>query len=127
MYYRVGNRNENLLETASVEIAVGLHDFEDADDLLASMGYDDPEDGETDALFWDEDGHFGEGFYYAGVCCCESLDDLKAYFNTVLLGTDALKDACVFVFDGDWVDSCNDGEVVNPTKLVETLNIEALK
>ena len=44
-------------------------------------------------------------FDYAGVCCCESLEELKAYFNTSILGTDALKDSCIFVFDGDWVDS----------------------
>ena len=126
MYFRVGNRNENLLETVSVEIAVELHGYEDADDLLASMGYGDPEDGETDALFWDEDGHFGSGFYYAGVCCCDSLEALKGYFHTSVLGTDTLKDACVFVFEGDWVDSCNDGEVVNPTKLLAILDTEVL-
>ena len=127
MYYRVASKNENLLETASVEIAVDAHGFENADELLKTLGVDDPEDAETDSLFWDDEGHFGAGLYYAGVCCCESLEELKAYFNTSILGTDALKDSCIFVFDGDWVDSCNDGEVVNPTEIIEVLQIEVLQ
>ena len=126
MYFRVGNKNENLLETASVEIAVEAHGFEDAAELLETLGVDDPEDAETDSLFWDDEGHFGAGLYYTGVCCCDSLEALKSYFNTGTLGTDALKDACVFVFEGDWVDSCNDGEVVNPTEILEKLNINVL-
>lgn len=126
MYFRVGNRNENILEATSVEVAVELHGFEDADDLLVSLGFDGPEDGETESLFWDEDGHFGAGFYYAGVCCTESLDALADYFSTAVLGTNALKDAVVFVFEGEWLDSCNDGEVVNPTKLLAILDPEIL-
>ena len=80
------------------------------------------------SLFWDDEGHFGAGLYYAGVCCCESLEELKAYFNTAVLGTDALKDSCIFVLTAiERLTPCNDGEVVNPTEIIEVLQIEVLQ
>ena len=124
MYFRVGNKNENILEVASVEVAVESHGYENADELLTMMGYEDSEDGETESLFWDENGHFGAGFYYPGVCCTDSIEALSSYFRNT---TEGLDDAAVFVFEGDWVDSCNDGDVVNPTKLLAILDTEILK
>ena len=126
MYYRVGNKNENLLETASVELATELHNVS-LEEIFETYGVEDEGELEEvleDELFFDSEGHFGAGIYYNGVCCCESLEALKSYFG---VGVDSLDDSVVFVFEGDWMGSCNDGEVVNPTKLVEALNIEVLK
>ena len=124
-YFRVGNKKENLLETTSVELAVELHNIT-PEEIFETYGVEDEdelEDALEDELFFDPDGHFGAGIYYNGVCCCESIEDLKNYFGT---GVNALNDSVVFVFEGDWMGSCNDGEVVNPTKLIETLPIEVL-
>ena len=126
MYYRVGNKNENLIETTSVELATELHNIS-LEEIFETYGVEDEDELEgilDDELFFDSEGHFGAGIYYNGVCCCDSIESLKSYFG---VGVDSLNDSVVFVFEGDQMGTCNDGEVVIPTELVETLNIEVLK
>ena len=127
MYYRVGNKNEKILEATSVEIAMESHGFKSVEDLLEAVCAKTTEDAETDSMFWKDDGHFGPGLYYAGVCCSDSLEDLASYFDVGTLGVNHLNDSVIFVFEGDWVDSCNDGDVVNPTKLIEILDVDILE
>ena len=83
IYWRVGNKDENILETCSVELATGLG-YDSVESLLEIAGYDSVEDCEEsldDELFWDDEGHLGAGIYYNGVCCCDSLESLKSYFS----------------------------------------------
>ena len=125
MYFRVADRNENIFETCSVEIAEELnniseeeifemYDVEDGDDLNEML---------EEELFFDDDGHFGAGIYYNGVCCCDSLERLKSYFK---MGSEGLQDSVIFVFEGVLMGYCNDGEVVIPNKLIEILDISQL-
>ena len=112
-------------ETTSVEIAEELNNIS-IENILEMYGVEDIESLEEvlpDELFFDPEGHFGAGIYYNGVCCCESIDDLKSYFG---VGVDALGGSVIFVFEGDWMGSCNDGEVVIPTELIETLSVDML-
>ena len=127
MYYRLGNKTENIFLTASVEIAMELGCFKDKNELLEMLGAETPEDAETESLFWDDDGFFGAGLYYPGVCCCDSLESLASYFNVSVLGTDHLVGSVIFEFEGDWVDSCNDGDVVNPTKIIAVHDVAILE
>ena len=124
-YFRVGNKNENLLETCSVELATDLHCVTE-DEIFEMYGVSD-EDELNDALdthiWFDSEGHFGAGIYYNGVCCAESLKKLKSYFSGNSRG---LEGSVVFVFDGEYMGSCNDGSVVNPTHLIETLSVKVL-
>ena len=124
-YYRVGDEKENIFETCSVELATDLHGVTE-DEIFELYGVSD-EDELNDALdthlWFDSEGHFGAGIYYNGVCCAESLENLKSYFSGSSRG---LQGSVVFVFDGDYMGSCNDGDVVNPTRLIETLSVEVL-
>ena len=123
-YYRVANASENLFETASVEIAEELNNIS-KEEIFEMYGVDNEDDLNNlleDHLFFTE-GHFGAGIYYNGVCCCESLESLRSYFT---LGSEGLEDSVIFVFEGDWIGSCNDGEVVDPTQLIETLSVSIL-
>ena len=125
MYYRVANPNENIFEACSVEIAEKLNNIS-AEDIFEMYGVADEESLEDilpDELFFDPEGHFGAGLYYNGVCCCNSLDALKIYFGGNAEGLEA---SVIFVFEGEWMGSCNDGDVVIPTKLTETLSVEVL-
>lgn len=124
-YFRVANKKENIFETTSVELSEEVNNIS-TEEIFEMYGVDNEEDLNDlldDHLFFDEDGHFGAGIYYNGVCCSDSIESLKSYFS---LGSEALEDSVVFVFEGDWMGSCNDGEVVNPTKLIEILSISIL-
>ena len=124
-YYRVANTNENIFETSSVELAEELHNIS-VEEILEMYGVEDTEELDEaleDHLYFDEDGHFGAGIYYNGVCCSDSIEALKSYFS---LGSKGLEDSVIFVFEGDYMGSCNDGDVVIPTKLIETLDVSIL-
>ena len=125
MYYRVADQNENIFETCSVEIAEELNNISEEEifEMYGVSDEDDLNDLLDDELFFDSEGHFGAGIYYNGVCCCDSLESLKAYFS---LGSEGLSESVIFVFEGDSMGSCNDGEVVNPTKLVDILDVSEL-
>lgn len=125
MYYRVADANENIFEHCSVELAEELNNItsENIFEMYDVDNEDDLNDTLEDHLWFDSDGHFGAGIYYNGVCCCDSLEALKSYFS---LGSQGLGGSVIFVFQGDYMGSCNDGDVVNPTKIVETLDISIL-
>ena len=124
-YYRVANAEENIFETSSVELAEELHNIS-VEEILEIYGVedvDDLNDALEDHLYFDEDGHFGAGIYYNGVCCCESLQDLKSYFA---LGSEGLDESVILVFAGEYIGSCNDGDVVSPTEIIEILSIDSI-
>lgn len=129
-YFRVANKEENILETTSVEIAENLNNIS-VEEIFEMYGVDNEDDLndiiQYDEMHFDADGHFGAGIYYNGVCCSESLEELASYFNVDTLGTDHLSDSVVFEFEGVHVDSCNDGEVVNPTKVIAKHDISILE
>lgn len=125
-YYRVADKNENIFETCSAEIAEKLNNISE-EEIFEMYGVEDEVDLNDcldDELFFDPEGHLGAGIYYNGVCCCDSIESLKSYFR---LGSEGLPEgSVVFVFEGEWMGSCNDGEVVNPTQLIETLDVSIL-
>ena len=125
MYYRVADENENIFEACSVELATDLHGVteEEIFELYGVSDEDELNDALDDHLWFDTEGHFGAGIYYNGVCCAESLESLKSYFNHSSQGLDG---SAIFVFEGDYMGSCNDGDVVNPTSLIEVLPVETL-
>lgn len=126
IYWRVGRKDENPIETCSVEIATGLG-FDSVEDLLEVVGYASVEDCEEnldDVMFWDDDGHLGAGIYYNGVCCSSSLAELAKYFRNT---ADGLSESIIFVFEGEWIGSCNDGDVVIPTKVLATFDTSILE
>lgn len=119
-YVRVASASANLLEETSVE------DAGDAPDAIATrFGLESLTElqaflADHPVLFWDDDGHFGPGVYYVGVCCCDSLTGLADY---ALSRCWAKPGDVVWFFSGEYVGSCNDGDVVCPDEIIGILSL----
>lgn len=119
-YVRVASASANLLEETSVE------DAGDTPDAIATrFGCDTLMElqaflADHPVLFWDAAGHFGPGVYYIGVCCCDSLTGLADY---ALSRHWAKPGDVVWFFSGEYVGSCNDGDVVCPDEIIGILPI----
>ena len=124
-YYRVGDASENIFETWSVELATDLHGVTE-EEIFELYGVSDEEelnDTLPAHLWFDPDGHFGAGVYYYGVCCAESLENLKSYFSHSSRGLDG---SVISVFKGEYIGRCGDGDVVIPTEVIGRLPIDFL-
>lgn len=128
VYFRVASASADLLNELSVE------DAGDAASVIAErLGFDSVPamkaelDGATHSLWpelqWLETGHYGAGVYYRGVCCAETLGGLAAY---ALSRCWASPGDLVWVFRGDYVGDCVDGDVVSPTEILGILPIRDL-
>lgn len=152
VFFRLGDADENLLETASVEIATGrgfesretvidtllqsqLPEFyelseseiaEERERFLESFDSYDPRypDNYSSNLLWNEAGYRGAGFYYNGVCCCDSLEALADYVNTRHWGDE---DSVIFVFEGQDNGDCNDGDVATPIRQLRKMHRSILE
>ena len=70
--------------------------------------------------YWDWDGWCGAGIYFKGVCCRFSLTALAHYCAVHPSAQYPTCDA-IHIFEGHYVTSCGDGEVVQPTRIIGQL------
>lgn len=127
-FFRLGDKDEDLLNTTSVE-AAEFRNAGDIEEVVEAWGFDTLEDLQYALenydpahpevfewpMFWDDNGHFGAGIYYTGVCCCTYLEALADYVNTRNWGDE---DSVVFMFIGNLLGNCVDGDVAEPLQLV---------
>ena len=127
LYFRIAHSDADILTECSVEDAFGTPDeiaerfgFESAADLQEHLARWDSTFPEC---HWDDEGHLGAGVYYDGVCCCEGLEALADY---AMSRAWAQPGDFVWVFTGNYVGSCPDGSVVNPTRVLGILSLREL-
>ena len=126
-YFRIADKHAEIFRETSVELPeseVGTREdiataFGYADFAALSDALEDPF-AEHEGLFWDEEGHFGPGLYYAGVCCSSSYSEMLAYCEQSGISREVAfrDDLSCFVFEGEYVADCRDGDVVNPSLIV---------
>ena len=121
VFYRITTIDDNLINTKSVEIdfttrdnAALIHDcnVEDLDEVL-----------ELKNQFYDES---DSSIRWMGVCCCDSIEALAGYVGGWYVSEEAISDKVVIAFEGDWLDSCAEGDVVIPKRIITTYPIEIL-
>lgn len=124
VWFRVAADDANLLEETSVEDAFGTPDeiaerlgFADAAELKTNL---ERHDSRYPELFWNEEGHFGAGVYYHGVCCCDDFGTLADYAMTRHW---AKPGDFVWVFKGEYIGTCTDGDVVAPAEVVGIVSL----
>lgn len=127
VYFRIAYSDADILTECSVEDAFGTPDeiaerlgFESATALQADL---ESWDSSLPECHWDDEGHLGAGVYYDGVCCCEGLEELADY---AMPRAWAQPGDVVWVFTGNYVGSCPDGSVVNPTRVLGILSLREL-
>ena len=117
VFWRVADRHVDLFNTNSVEVS-----SEHIDDYIEAAGSFEKLESEMEryGTYYDAKGHLGRGFYWEGVCCSDSLKALSNYFNRI-----APKNGhnVIFVFEGEAIDSCTDGIVAKPTKIIAMLPV----
>lgn len=131
-YYRIANKDADILTETSLHQPGDIEDFlwnsglpeEKIEDLVY---YADEEEqiealSETLAhgLFYDADGHEGEGLYFDGVCCLDDKDAVLEYFENRAGIPD---DSAIFEFEGRYITDCEDGDVVKPTRLISMIEV----
>ena len=122
-YYRVAEINRNQKKDTSMHIPLHIDDqlgqyINDIDKLMELIDYADEaekierlEEHLDDHLFYQSDGHLGEGVYCRGVCACESLEELETYFND--RGGYPESAGCgIFEIEGEYLDTLLDCELV---------------
>ena len=130
IFFRFGDKDENLLETCSVEVSedrgltidniLDIYNYETLDELKDDIDNYNPARPEMfeSNLSWDDNGHLGAGLYYNGVCCETSLSALADYVNSRHWGNE---NSVVYIFAGYYNGDCNDGEVAIPKKELLTI------
>lgn len=118
LYFRITSPEDNLdgnsVETANVtrEEAAELFSVpvEEIDDTLE----------ERELYYSDEK----KGIYWNGICSTDTIEGMIEYFRLEEGNITAMQDLELVIFEGDWLESCGDGELVQKTKILERIPVK---
>lgn len=115
IFYRMTSKDDDLINTKSIELPSDLFSKKQALEMLNATDEDDlPE-----TLHWIE----GKGLVYNGVCAAGTPDYMREYIRSSGVDIDD-EDTVVVKFEGDYIGSCSDGDVVKPSNIIKKWNIK---
>jgi len=113
-FYRVTSKEDDLINTKSVELPASLFTKKEALEMLNVRDEDDlPE-----TLHWIK----GKGLCYDGVCAVSDPDWMREYLRSSGLDQDD-EGAVVVKFEGEDIGSCSDGVVVKPSRIIKKWSV----
>ena len=132
-YYRVAEIDRDQTQDTSIHVPLPIEDLLGQyyqDQEWEELAYYAEKDEQIEALekhlddylFYQEDGHEGEGLYLNGVCAVETLEALDDYF-LARGGYPTGDGRAIFEIEGDYIDTLLDCELVavESFKLIKSL------
>ena len=122
-YYRVAEIDRDQTQDTSIHVPLPIEDLLGQyykDQEWEELAYYAEKDEQIEALeehlddyiFYQEDGHEGEGLYLDGVCAVETLEDLDDYFMSRGGYPEGVAFA-IFEIEGEYIDTLLDCELVS--------------